>query len=813
MNSPSFISVPVKELTTSLNDFQGRATAYASQTYNRIVNEVKAGTFNFSALPPIQIWKDSRTGKWVILAGHSRTAAFTDLAKGKYPIAKQYSPKDFEKIAAQIVTANTLEEAKKIALESNAGATQTEIENAKYAKELRGSLKRNEYIDKLKDLYGKNWVYVNELSYLNPNGKAMSMLVQLQNMSDQTQRLTIEKIASFLGAVREKIPALTDAHENELYDWLIKNISNDKTNSKNEFIANISARVMRLDFNPGEPLNLDRVATKTYIESNYEEQIAAKKKEIEEKQEEYKKERDRYLQAKLSIEEIETRLDPLDKLLLRLQRELRDLMLKKTDVQQAGKSILGLFDNANSNVPDSNEVKIKFEDKLKTLLDILRLNSNTAQQVAVQPPKTETPKLKKYNSLLIERPPVYGPLENRIIKYEYNALTGNVEGYNYPAPLFSQGIEAFYSRALTEDGFSLTQPENYKPFRSDILNVDYTGERTYKYELFTPFLLDQLDWWLNNFEERFLKKTIPLSKLYGYVPQKVKEMFGYHDVEMLKQLCETAVHIFTDYLIRVSLNEKEAYEKILFFYKHQPIIKWRSSYSISLQQYSTPIPIAYGMSRFCIPVAKFGERYLEPSAGTGLLTIGTPAPMWTVNEIDSERLLCLKFMGFTDTYSQDSNTPLPYGKVFDAVLTNPPFGNDTKLDFGGYKIKKLEHRMAAFALQCLKPDGRAAIVIGNNTTYDHDSGMITPFESDRVFFAYLYKYFNVVDIINIAGELYAKMGAGLDVRVILIDGAATLTSPKHPYFYKDIKNLPPEKRNSPVQIRDYDLLFQRFFYG
>ncbi|MEK7500100.1 MAG: hypothetical protein AAB649_05855, partial [Patescibacteria group bacterium] len=110
----AFIKIPVKDLTVSLDDFQGREAAFSQQTFDQIVNPAINGTLNISAIPPIKIWMDSRMGKYVIIDGHSRTAAFTALAEGKFPLHHKYSKADFKNIAAQIIQADTLEEAQRV---------------------------------------------------------------------------------------------------------------------------------------------------------------------------------------------------------------------------------------------------------------------------------------------------------------------------------------------------------------------------------------------------------------------------------------------------------------------------------------------------------------------------------------------------------------------------------------------------------------------------------------------------------------------------------------------------------------------------
>jgi hypothetical protein len=88
---------------------------------------------NISSITSIQIWKNPDTGNFVILAGHSRTKAFSDLAEGNIEFSDKYNKSDFAN-NSQIVD-EQLEDAQKIAQESNQGAVQTVVDNAKYVRE------------------------------------------------------------------------------------------------------------------------------------------------------------------------------------------------------------------------------------------------------------------------------------------------------------------------------------------------------------------------------------------------------------------------------------------------------------------------------------------------------------------------------------------------------------------------------------------------------------------------------------------------------------------------------------------------------
>ncbi|MFN9971633.1 MAG: hypothetical protein ACK58T_17265, partial [Phycisphaerae bacterium] len=105
-------------------------------------------------------------------------------------------------------------------------------------------------------------------------------------------------------------------------------------------------------------------------------------------------------------------------------------------------------------------------------------------------------------------------------------------------------------------------------------------------------------------------------------------------------------------------------------------------------------------------------EYLEPSAGNGLLTIAGNVAHFSVNEIDTVRNQNLLTQGYREVTKLDA-TQVIRNKEYDAILTNPPFGRlNEPEEIDGYLIKDLDHLMAILAIQSMKDDGRAAIIIG-----------------------------------------------------------------------------------------------------
>lgn len=244
-------------------------------------------------------------------------------------------------------------------------------------------------------------------------------------------------------------------------------------------------------------------------------------------------------------------------------------------------------------------------------------------------------------------------------------------------------------------------------------------------------------------------------------------------------------------------KQKFGYDLILSMYKMQPLLNARDSTRFERQQYSTPTPFGYVMGQFVNSGKKVGS-VLEPSAGNGALTITFPAGIVHVNDIDERRVENLRTLGYGNVTTQDAL--IPFDEKVDAVVTNPPFGTTTAKEFDGGKLKisSLEGLMAINALDSMKDDGRAAIVIGGNTSYRDNGAMQS---KDMKLFAYLYSHYNVVDVINLDGDMYKRNGTKYDVRIILINGRKTgpfkLTAP------------PVRKKARAEQVKTFDELYNR----
>src|ERR1700757_232476 len=288
--------------------------------------------------------------------------------------------------------------------------------------------------------------------------------------------------------------------------------------------------------------------------------------------------------------------------------------------------------------------------------------------------------------------------------------------------------------------------------------------------------------------------------------EKLAASYGIHDKTEVKELTELAIVNRARSIAHSGNSTKENYDSIVELYRNQVNLSHRTSQSILLQQYSTPAPIGYLAGIFCgINKFRTGQMGFEPSAGNGLLTVAGNASDFIVNEIDEVRHDNMQTQGYQAVYQVNALLPFTksidksFSKKFDAVITNPPFGTiDTAVAYDNYEFKTLDHVMALRALDTMKDNGKAAIIIGGHTAWD-EKGRIQA-GKNRIFFNYLYSHYNVVDVILIdGGKLYSRQGTSFNVRLILIDGRKKKVS----------GNAPPYNRDTDYVIKTFDELYQR----
>lgn len=235
---------------------------------------------------------------------------------------------------------------------------------------------------------------------------------------------------------------------------------------------------------------------------------------------------------------------------------------------------------------------------------------------------------------------------------------------------------------------------------------------------------------------------------------------------LLQELVEDGlVRAAREVVGRKGRDSRASYDLICKLYEMQPTIAARSSNRIKMQQYSTPLPMAWIANRFAM-ANKADGKVLEPTAGNGMLVFTVPVEQVRANELDETRLDNLREQGFAEVTQQDATEPFAGGMQYDVVIANPPFGKREAVEYDGKMIPGLDPQITLNALASMKDDGRAAIIIGGNMEYAINGAI----KSMKPFFTYLYDHYNVKGVIDMSGGLYAKQGTMFPTRMILIDG-------------------------------------------
>jgi len=255
-----------------------------------------------------------------------------------------------------------------------------------------------------------------------------------------------------------------------------------------------------------------------------------------------------------------------------------------------------------------------------------------------------------------------------------------------------------------------------------------------------------------------------VANLYGVNTSDLKPEKKYSHKKVQEAVEATIVKFARD-IIREGRakgqSEEVIYGNLRRLYENQPVLVSRTGKTIARQAYSTPVPLAYITSL----LAGIDENttVFEPTAGTGMLTIGADPKNVTVNEIDPTRSDLLAAQGFKKVRAKDATKPTDE-KNYDVVIMNPPFGKykDTIID--KYKLSRIEHIIAAQNLNAMADDGRAVMIISAPKIKGPYS---TPY---WVFGNFVYGNYNVVGDFEVSGDLYKRQGAAWPVRIIVING-------------------------------------------
>ena len=351
----------VSDISTDEKRFQGRDKLNAEK-----VQEI-AENWKDADQDPIHVWTDPKDGKTYVLSGHHRLAAAKQAGREKVKVIDR--SKDF-----------TEEQAIRFAKEeANANRTmETAIERANTLRQKRERGDTKDDINKFLDREGKNKNFVNNLSRLNPKGKTIEALRATEKSDDKVTQKEVEKIADWIGEARDRNKNLTDAHENELFDFLMDREGSKRITTKQDFLSKVNSLAGAMDFNANEPLNIARYKHKTEGEKLYDKEVETQKGKISDLQQRINEINDRiknpnnpqYLNPdSKDYEEIKKNADnKLSELNTELQAEskaLLDLYQQKGKFARQGTEQSSLFST------EKNETELP-EDYYNDLRDIIK---------------------------------------------------------------------------------------------------------------------------------------------------------------------------------------------------------------------------------------------------------------------------------------------------------------------------------------------------------------------------------------------------------------------------------------------------------
>ncbi len=252
-------------------------------------------------------------------------------------------------------------------------------------------------------------------------------------------------------------------------------------------------------------------------------------------------------------------------------------------------------------------------------------------------------------------------------------------------------------------------------------------------------------------------------------------------------------------LVQRSNDPIETWQQCLDLYDRQPALNTRISTSILQQAYSTPVPIAFLAAKLT-QIDRETTVY-EPTAGNGALLLLAEPQKAIVNELNSDRAAALRAQGFTVTQKDASNF-IPTTEAVDRIITNPPFGSlkdaqgQTRMfQRGRLTTSQLDHAIALSAMDLMKADGRAVLILGGKMGNETSRTERYNTQLTRGFYRWLYKDagYKVTDHFSLDGSLYRKQGTTFPIDVVVIEGRGEtelkLPGVQPPRIYKSYENL------------------------
>jgi hypothetical protein len=272
-------NIPLEDIYINKEVFQNRVTPYSEESVSRIIQSVLNGSFIVEIFDPILLWHKENTQQLFLLSGHSRYEAFKRLSSQytDHPQVKKYVATYaglFSHIPSRIIKNISYDQAQIISQISNVLATpETDIERAKLYRNFRNQGKSRAEIEEFGKKYeGNNRPRIRAYSYLNPHGSLITLLECFERNNDEKN--VIKRIATRVGNARMKYSCLTNRHEQELDDRLMKyegyGNKAGQVNSQSKFLEVLKHKIEKISPRDDEtPLNMRGEKSHSYAMAVY----------------------------------------------------------------------------------------------------------------------------------------------------------------------------------------------------------------------------------------------------------------------------------------------------------------------------------------------------------------------------------------------------------------------------------------------------------------------------------------------------------------------------------------------------------------
>lgn len=274
----------IDDIRTDPARFQPRGAAFSEESAQRVADEFDANLFE-----PVVVWTDPADGQPYVLAGHSRLEGFRRRAAADDSVTT---------IPVRYFSGDEAAARRFAATENDKGTAMQNHERAAYLRGLRADGKTEAQIKREADrLYKRDATTVVALSRLSETGKAVAAVRALRAGTDEGR--DAETMATWLGKLRAQFPQLTDAHEGELFGWLLENYKTKgkRVRSYTQFGEWAAPRIdRRTEFGRVDgPLNLNDLPAASRTELGVDEAIRAAERELADAERTLKRKRENYI--------------------------------------------------------------------------------------------------------------------------------------------------------------------------------------------------------------------------------------------------------------------------------------------------------------------------------------------------------------------------------------------------------------------------------------------------------------------------------------------------------------------------------------